>query len=153
MKLLLAFTLALLLTGILAACSSGGGTTSATTSPPPPTSTITNSTTSTSVVSTFGNYADAGKTLFLAHCAKCHGNNGQGGVGPTLIGSGANLAKYNTSQGLLSFFSTTMPFDAPGSLSSSDYQHLLVFLLVQNNYLSASAQFDPNVLASVQLKK
>ncbi len=102
---------------------------------------------------TYGQFANAGKTVFTNKCAKCHGDNGQGVTGPAVIGSNAHLDKYNTAQGLLSFISTSMPFDAPGSLSSQDYLNVLGFLLVQNNYVSANTAFDQNQLNNIQLKK
>ncbi len=145
MKTILALALALSLLGALAACSSGAATTStSTTSSPPPT---------TSAPPTFGTHADAGKVVFGAKCAKCHGNNGEGVTGPALIGSGANLAKYNTSQALLAFSARPCLSTLPGSLSSGDYTNILAFLMVQNTYLSANAAFDASVLTSVQLKK
>jgi alcohol dehydrogenase (cytochrome c) len=103
--------------------------------------------------STFGAAADASKTVYASRCAKCHGPNGQGVTGPALAGSGANLGKYNTAQGLLSFMSVSMPFDAPGSLARQDYLNILSWLLVQNSYVSASTTFDPNQLNSIQLTK
>lgn len=102
---------------------------------------------------TFGQLANAGKTLFANRCSKCHGDNGQGVTAPAIIGSSAHLDKYNTAQGLLNFINTSMPFDAPGSLSSQDYLNLLGFLLVQNSYVSSNAAFNSNQLGNIQLKK
>ncbi len=101
---------------------------------------------------TIGQFADAGKTVFAGRCAKCHGDQGQGISGPAIIGQYANLGKYNTAQSLLSFVDTTMPFDAPGSLSHQEYLQVLCYLLVQNNFASSSTTFNENGLASIQLK-
>ncbi len=155
MRYLWACLLALAVVLAVSACSSGSTSsppTSATTGAPTTTTTSKPSST-TGSTSSFAQAAQAGKAVFAARCSKCHGDNGQGNTAPALIGSGANLAKYNTSQGLFSFFSTTMPFDAPGSLAGQDYTNILAFLMVQNNFLSGSAPYDSSVLLSVQLKK
>ena len=111
-------------------------------SSPPPPSTL-----------TFGQLADAGASVFASKCTTCHGSNGQGVTAPAVIGADANLDKYNTAQGLLNFISVSMPFNAPGSLSSQEYSNLLGFLLVRNNYVPASTTFDPGQLSNIQLKK
>ena len=119
---------------------------------PSSTTVTTTTTTATSSSPTFGQLADSGKTVFASACAKCHGDQGQGITGPTLVGASANLVKYGTAQQLLSFVGTSMPLDAPGSLSHQEYLQLLCFLLVQNNDASGSAAFNENALGSVQLK-
>jgi polar amino acid transport system substrate-binding protein len=123
----------------------------------PPASTTTPASTSSSAQSaggtTFGQAGDAGKTVFAGSCVRCHGNNGQGTTAPAVIGSSANLGKYNTAQGLLDFIRVSMPFNAPGSLSSQDYLNVLSFLLVQNNYVSSGTALDTGQLKNIQLKK
>jgi cytochrome c len=117
-----------------------------------PQSTTVTATTTTSGGATFGQFADAGKTVFTSRCSKCHGDQGQGITGPAVIGPSANLVKYATAQGLLNFVSTAMPLDAPGSLSHQEYLQVFCFLLVQNNDASASGAFSESALANVQLK-
>lgn len=97
--------------------------------------------------------AEAGNTVFASRCARCHGDSSQGLRAPAVIGANAQLAKYNTAQGLLGFVSTAMPMNAPGSLSPLEYQQVLAFLLVQNNFTTAGTQFDVNQLGSVPLQK
>ena len=98
------------------------------------------------------NYVQAGKTVFAARCAMCHGAQGQGGSGPALIGSNASLGKYNTGQGLFNFVSVNMPFNAPGTLSRDEYLQVTSFILTENNFISAG-DFNPNLLANVSLKR
>jgi mono/diheme cytochrome c family protein len=117
-----------------------------------PTSSTATPTTTAPAGASFGQYADSGKTVFASHCSKCHGDQGQGITGPALIGSNANLTKYNTAQGLLNFVATSMPLDAPGSLTHQEYLQVLCFLLVQNNFASADGSFNESALGSVQLK-
>jgi len=94
MKTILAVVLVLAAITLLAACSSSPGTS---TSPPPASSSTTTTATTSTASSTYGQFADAGKTVFAAKCVKCHGASGQGGTGPALIGSGASLGKYTNS--------------------------------------------------------
>ncbi len=135
-------SLALALVMMLGACSAS--------SPPANSSTTTPAKSDTK---TFGQAANEGKTVFANRCSKCHGDSGQGITAPAVIGSSANLGKYNTAQGLLNFIDVSMPFDAPGSLSSQDYLNVLSFLLVQNNYVDAGTALDQNQLGNIQLKK
>lgn len=101
---------------------------------------------------TYAKYADDGKTVYSGRCSKCHGDRGEGVTAPAIMGPGGTLAKFNTAQGLYTFISVAMPFDAPGSLPEQDYYRVLCFLLVQNKYVQGNAVFDPGALQSVQLK-
>lgn len=101
---------------------------------------------------TFGQYAQQGQAVFAKIGASCHGGSGQGGKAPALWGSNANLAKYNTAKDLLDYVSTTMPYNAPGSLSHQEYLDVLSYLLVQNNYVSADTTFDESQLINLSLK-
>jgi mono/diheme cytochrome c family protein len=131
---------------VLAVAAGCGGPSSASST------TATTTTTTPSGSPTFAEFSDSGKTIFASHCAKCHGDQGQGITGPALIGPSANLIKYTTAQGLLSFIGTAMPLDAPGSLSHQEYLQLLSFLLVQNNDVTGSTTFNESALGTVQLK-
>ncbi len=134
----------LLIAAALASAGCGGTSGQSTSSAAP-------STTSVSTI-TYAAYADAGKQVYAAHCAKCHGDQGQGITGPVLVGPTASLTKYTTAQGLLSFISSAMPLDAPGSLTHQEYLQLLSLILVWNNYSSGTAAFSESALGSVQLK-
>ena len=71
----------------LPACTSGPASPAPTPKPDPP----------PAQTSTYQSLATAGKSLFTAKCAVCHGKNGQGGVGPPLWGSKANLGRNKRS--------------------------------------------------------
>ncbi len=125
-----------------AACGSGSTTT-----------TTTSATSTTPAAPTFGQMSGAGNTVFAAKCSACHGANGQGVTAPAVIGSGAQLAKYQTAQGLLAFIDTNMPFNAPGTLSHADYLNVLAYLLVQNQDVTAGTAFvNESQLGSIALK-
>jgi cytochrome c oxidase subunit 2 len=122
-------------------------TTTTTTTTPAPTSPTTTSTTMT-----FGQLSQLGSTVFADNCAVCHGNNGEGKVGPALIGPNQHLANYGTAQGLFDFISTNMPFSNPGSLTHEQYLDVLSFLLVQNKEVSDNATFNESQLGGITLK-
>ena len=101
---------------------------------------------------TYAAPSQRGKDVFANDCASCHGSNGQGGVGPALMGADQHLAKYNTARDLLKFISANMPFNRPGSLTHQQYLDVLAFLLVQNNAVTSTANFDETQLSNVILK-
>jgi cytochrome c len=84
-------------------------------------------------------------------CASCHGSTGEGGYGPAIIGSNANLNTFGTAQRLLNYIGAQMPQGAPGSLSDLDYLKILAFLLIENSIVQAEAIFDADNLANVPL--
>jgi mono/diheme cytochrome c family protein len=143
--LLILLAVIAILTG---SCSTSKTSTTSTNS----TSTTSLTNTSSTGATTYESLAAQGKTVYTTSCASCHGNNGQGANAPALWGSGANLAKYNTAQGLLSFISATMPKTAPGSLSHQQYLNVLCNILVQGNQVTGSNAFNENQLGSITLK-
>ena len=151
-KLLLAgIPVILLLVLALGACSSTPST--GTTPPPGTTASSTTSAASTSGPATAGQLAASGQAVFSSYCSRCHGSNGQGGTGPTIIGTGQSLDKYSTAQGLYSFISTVMPANAPGSLSSQQYLEVTAYLLLQNGYVSSGQAMDSASLGGIPLTK
>ncbi len=102
---------------------------------------------------TAGQLADQGKSVFASHCAKCHGDQGQGVTAPANIGPNAALEKYKTAKGLYDYVSTTMPNDAPGSLSQQEYLQVVSYLLVENKFVMPDTPINPNTLDSIPLTK
>ena len=138
MKRLWLISIPLIVLLLFAACSSG-----TTTSP---------TTTTTSGGTTAGQLSASGQAVFASNCARCHGNNGQGGAGPAIIGSTQGLAKYNTAQGLLTYVSGNMPASAPGSLSSQQYLEVTAYLIVQNSFVSSGQALEVGGLVGITLK-
>ncbi len=102
---------------------------------------------------TAGQLAEQGKTVFASHCAKCHGDQGQGVTAPANIGPNAQLDKYSTAKGLYDYVSTLMPNDAPGSLTPDEYLQVTSFLLLQNNFVTPETPISPSTLGGISLTK
>jgi mono/diheme cytochrome c family protein len=93
--------------------------------------------------------------VYAAHCARCHGDQGQGAGpdsadAPLVVGSGA-LTGFRNAQELHTFVADSMPEDAPGSLSASDYWAVSAWMLAQNNVALPSAALDSGNAAGVAI--
>lgn len=104
-------------------------------------------------VQTAGEAASRGQGIFAANCAGCHGDRGQGGIGPVVIGAGSSLGKFNTARRLLDYISTAMPKNRPGRLAQPEYQQVLAYLLAQNGYVTSSEVFDTNGLDRITVTR
>jgi cytochrome c len=93
----------------------------------------------------------AGQDVYAADCAKCHGEQGEGGTGPLLIGGSRRIASYENTDRLYDYVSRTMPFDDAGSLSEDEYWASIAFLLQENELLPADVVLGPD--ADVTLER
>lgn len=86
---------------------------------------------------------DQGKQLYVEHCAKCHGDAGQGtDKGPPVVGKEAFPQKprsgavrdveFHTAADVFAWATKHMPGDAPGSLSTEQYLAIFAFDLTAN---------------------
>jgi mono/diheme cytochrome c family protein len=86
---------------------------------------------------------DQGKQLYVDHCAKCHGNAGQGSdKAPPVVGkqafpqkprAGAKRdAEFHTAADVFAWTTQHMPGDAPGSLATDQYLAIFAFDLTAN---------------------
>ncbi|TMQ11859.1 MAG: cytochrome c [Deltaproteobacteria bacterium] len=86
---------------------------------------------------------EQGKQLYVARCAKCHGDAGQGSAkAPPVVGKGAFPEKpregakrdvdFHTAADVFAWTSKHMPGDAPGSLSTDQYLAIFAFDLTAN---------------------
>ena len=70
-----------------------------------------------------------------------------------MAGPDANLSKYDNAGALFDFVSTQMPPGGGGSLSKQVYLRIVVFLLVQNGFVSPSTQISSDRLDTIKLQK
>ena len=85
----------------------------------------------------------AGRDVYAANCAQCHGELGEGGTGPVLIGGNKRIASYQSTERLYDYVSRTMPFDDPGALTENQYWDSIAYLLDENELLPADAVLGP----------
>ncbi len=102
---------------------------------------------------TAGQLAAQGKTVFVQHCVKCHGENGQKVNGSALLGPDNVLPNYPTGKALYDYVSRLMPDDQPSSLTPAQYLEVVSFLMVQDNYVKPSTPLDPNSLERISIQK
>jgi S-disulfanyl-L-cysteine oxidoreductase SoxD len=86
----------------------------------------------------------AGQEVYGAECAQCHGDQGQGGTGPVLVGGSKRIASYENTQRLYDYVSATMPFDTPGSLAPDQYWNVIAYLLNENELLPQDTVLGPD---------
>jgi mono/diheme cytochrome c family protein len=102
--------------------------------------TATTTTTSTSKAPTFGELAVNGKQTYASVCINCHGESLS--IGDA---SAATLSKYKNAQNLLQKISG-MP------ISGEQKQwEVLSYLLLEHNWVSGTAVFNPNTLSQILL--
>jgi hypothetical protein len=72
----------------------------------------------------------SGTDAFARECARCHGDQAEGGIGSAL--DQPTLATYRSVTGLSRFVRLSMPDDAPGSLDDQTYFDAIAFILDLN---------------------
>ena len=104
--------------------------------------------------------AAQGRTLYRAHCAKCHGAEGEGGSGGTLAGRGAltdpdpdqtvgNYWPYATT--LFDFIRRAMPMDAPATLSDDEVYAVSAYVLYLNRLVGPDDRLDAGTLPRIRM--
>jgi polar amino acid transport system substrate-binding protein len=73
-----------------------------------------------------------GAALFATDCARCHGDNLEGGEGPPLAGPGNAIGTYKTAGALLQYAMENMPNDQPSTLSAGEYSAIIKFILTKH---------------------
>ena len=76
-----------------------------------------------------------GKAIYARRCAKCHGADGEGKMGPSLIGAKHHLSGYGTADVLFDYTRQVMPADRPGRMQEVEYWAVLAYLLKENGLL------------------
>jgi len=103
--------------------------------------------------------AEQGKPLYDAHCASCHGVDGEGTIANKLVGGHGTLGTeapvktvgsywpYATT--LFDYSRRTMPYLTPMSLSNDDYYAITAYILNMNDIIANDAVMDKSTLAEV----
>ena len=103
----------------------------------------------------------AGRTLYAAQCAACHGAQGEGGQGDRLAGGAGTLASakpvrtvgsywpYATT--LYDYIRRSMPFQSPQSLSNDQVYQVTAYILHMNGLLDENATLDAKSLVKVKM--
>jgi cytochrome c len=103
----------------------------------------------------------AGRELFAAQCARCHGPDGEGDVGARLVGGEGTLATPRPLKTVGSFwpYATTlwdyvnraMPFDRPGLLEPSEVYAAVAYVLNLNGISDEDLVIDAKSLPNVKM--
>jgi cytochrome c len=108
---------------------------------------------------------DEGRALYAAQCVACHGVQGEGSVGPKLVGAApkdgfgddwkshprtiGNWWPYATT--VFDYVRRAMPQYAPGSLTADQTYALTAFLLAENGIVGADFVADAASLPAVKM--
>lgn len=105
--------------------------------------------------------AKQGRDVFAARCAKCHGEKGDGDVGPPLVGGHGSLATAKPKKTVGSFWphatsvwnyvNRAMPFNQPGSLTHSEVYAAVAYILHLNGIVSETQVLDAKSLPKVRM--
>jgi len=103
----------------------------------------------------------AGRDVFAAQCARCHGPRAQGDVGPVLVGGQGTLTTARPLKTVGSFwpYATTlwdyinraMPFDKPGLLKPSEVYAVAAYILNLNGIIGENDVMDARSLPKVKM--
>jgi S-disulfanyl-L-cysteine oxidoreductase SoxD len=115
---------------------------------------------------TFAEQVALGQQLYAANCAGCHGDSGQGGKAPPVVGlqSGAlpldppasskhRTGQFKTVADVASFVVANMPPKAPGSLSEEQYFSILAFDLKANGIDLGDKKLDGPLAATLEVPR
>src|SRR5204863_2315862 len=101
----------------------------------------------------------AGREVFAAKCARCHGPKGEGDVGARLVGGQGTLRDPRPLKTVGSFwpYATTlwdyvnraMPFDHPGSLTAPEVYAAVAYVLNLNGIIPEDRVMDATSLPKV----
>lgn len=103
----------------------------------------------------------AGKEIYDQQCAACHGDGGQGGRGPRLVGGIGSLAASHPIKDVGSYwpYATTlfdyirraMPFPNPQSLTNDQVYAVSAYILKMNGIIPDHAVMDRKSLPAVKM--
>jgi mono/diheme cytochrome c family protein len=101
----------------------------------------------------------AGREVYVAQCARCHGAKAEGGIGAALVGGQGTLATARPVKTVGSFwpYATTvwdyvnraMPFDRPGQLKPAEVYAVVAYILNINGIIRNDQTMDARTLPKV----
>jgi alcohol dehydrogenase (cytochrome c) len=95
---------------------------------------------------------ERGATVYVAHCAACHGDRLEGKTGLDLVGIGPAYRWIGQTASDLYQKVATMPLGAPNSLAKTDYVDLTAFIVAKNGgKLGAVLTGEPSALRQVAI--
>jgi S-disulfanyl-L-cysteine oxidoreductase SoxD len=92
-----------------------------------------------------------GEAIYARRCAKCHGANGEGKMGPSLVGPQHHLSGYGTADVLFDYTRQVMPADRPGRMQDVEYWAVLAYLLHENGLLPEGTILESGTAPQVAL--
>ncbi|MCI5106810.1 MAG: cytochrome c [Pseudomonadales bacterium] len=105
--------------------------------------------------------AAQGRSLFNQRCAACHGSEGQGTSGNTVLVGGSMQSEgtplrtvgsyWPHASTLFDYIRRAMPADAPKSLDNSEVYQLTAYLLYLNGIIGEQETLDRAALLSVTM--
>lgn len=97
-----------------------------------------------------------GRTVYIAKCASCHGNNGVEGPYNRLVSSDTSNAKaignywpYATT--VFDYIRRAMPFTSPGSLSNEEVYNVTAYLLYANKIIDSNTVINAQNLPRIDM--
>src|SRR5215469_658608 len=102
-----------------------------------------------------------GREVFATRCSRCHGEKGEGAVGPTLVGGHGTLTTAKPLKTVGSYwpYATTvwdyinraMPFDQPGLLKPPEVYAVVAYVLNLNGIIANDQVMDAKSLPKVKM--
>ncbi|MDW8443354.1 MAG: cytochrome c [Acetobacteraceae bacterium] len=103
-----------------------------------------------------------GEELYLAHCASCHGDFGEGiDRWPALMGGRGSLntdapkrtvgSYWQAAPTVFDYIRRAMPYAAPQSLTNDEYYAITAYVLYLNELIPEDAVMDAKTLAAVRM--
>jgi S-disulfanyl-L-cysteine oxidoreductase SoxD len=96
---------------------------------------------------------EQGKAIYARRCAKCHGANGEGKMGPSLVGPQHHLSGYGTADVLFDYTRQVMPADRPGRMQEVEYWAVLAYLLHENGLLPPATALGSATAPQISLDR
>ena len=105
--------------------------------------------------------AAAGREVYAARCAGCHGEKGAGGIGPALVGGQGTLRSAKPLKTVGSYWpqATTvwdyvnraMPFNQPGLLKPPQVYAVVAYVLYLNGIVGENQPLNAKTLPKVKM--